>query len=577
MHRFFLSLTCLGILSAQPQLRIELGFHNGSIKSLSTDSAERFLVTASYDKTIRLWDIETGRQLNVLRPPIGGVDQGKMFAAAITPDGAMIAAGGRTGPKTHSIYIFHRASGRMLHRIPGLAGVTLHLAYSPDGLYLAASLGDGGVRLYRASNYKLTGQDKSYPGRTQWSAFSPAFAKDRLLATAAADGYVRLYRVQSNGRLRLLLRRKAERKDPPVNLAFSPDAEELAVSFDFDSYPVVEIWNARTLALLHRIADSGIGGTASRIAWSADGEFLYCAGTLGYAGSAIVRWGKRGRGQAEARETGDQATESSIAAILPLREGSLLFASGRPALGMLDANWKQVRLMTAPVPGYLGLSLNKKFLLSDDGLSLRFGYEQQARQPAWFSVVERRLTAGETAPGLSGKPPDGDSIEVIGAGTTYVLLNRRRLKLRDGEVGIAVADVPGGRQFLLASQWRLVLFDAEGNPRWEVPVPAIPEAVNVSGDGRLAVTAYNDGVIRWYGVNDGKELLAFFPHTDRKRWVLWTPDGYYDCSPGGEDLFSFHTNRGDSAAADFQPAAKLRSTYYRPDIVSRALPSEPVE
>jgi len=58
--------------------------------------------------------------------------------------------------------------------------------------------------------------------------------------------------------------------------------------------------------------------------------------------------------------------------------------------------------------------------------------------------------------------------------------------------------------------------------------------VNISSNGKLAVAAFGDGTIRWYRMSEGKELLALFPHGDRKRWVMWTPSGYYDTSPGGE-------------------------------------------
>jgi hypothetical protein len=66
-------------------------------------------------------------------------------------------------------------------------------------------------------------------------------------------------------------------------------------------------------------------------------------------------------------------------------------------------------------------------------------------------------------------------------------------------------------------------------------------------------------------------LLAFFPHNDRKRWVLWTPAGYYDASPGAEDLMGWHVNRGRDHEADFFPVSQFRSTYYRPDVAPRAL------
>ena len=80
-----------------------------------------------------------------------------------------------------------------------------------------------------------------------------------------------------------------------------------------------------------------------------------------------------------------------------------------------------------------------------------------------------------------------------------------------------------------------------------------------------------DGTIRWYRLTDGKELLALFPHPDRKRWILWTPSGYYDASPGGEDFIGWHLNNGPDRAADFFPASRFRSTYYRPDVIDRVL------
>ena len=96
-----------------------------------------------------------------------------------------------------------------------------------------------------------------------------------------------------------------------------------------------------------------------------------------------------------------------------------------------------------------------------------------------------------------------------------------------------------------------------------------PHMVNTNG--KVAVAGLYDGTIRWYRLTDGREILALFPHPDRKRWILWTPSGYYDASPGGEDFIGWHLNNGPDRAADFFPASRLRSTYYRPDVIDRVL------
>jgi hypothetical protein len=70
-------------------------------------------------------------------------------------------------------------------------------------------------------------------------------------------------------------------------------------------------------------------------------------------------------------------------------------------------------------------------------------------------------------------------------------------------------------------------------------------------------------------MEDGKELLAFFPHKDKKRWVIWTPKGYYDASPGGEDLIGWHINNRKDKEADFFPVSRFRDRFYRPDIIAK--------
>jgi hypothetical protein len=66
-------------------------------------------------------------------------------------------------------------------------------------------------------------------------------------------------------------------------------------------------------------------------------------------------------------------------------------------------------------------------------------------------------------------------------------------------------------------------------------------------------------------------LLALFPHTDKRRWVLWTPSGYYDGSPGAEEVIGWHVNNVNDRAADFFPISRFRAAYYRPDVVGKIL------
>ncbi len=80
----------------QPFLRIEIGMHTAPpIWAIGVDAACRTLATGSNDKTVRIWSLPDGKLERVVRWPIGVGDAGKVFATALSPDGRLLALGGR--------------------------------------------------------------------------------------------------------------------------------------------------------------------------------------------------------------------------------------------------------------------------------------------------------------------------------------------------------------------------------------------------------------------------------------------------------------------------------------------------
>lgn len=119
-----------------PVLRLETGMHTSMVNRIDIDRNQQFLVTGSEDKTVRVWEADTGRLLHVLRVPLGKGYLGRIFCVAISPDGATVAAGGWTGSNQsggQSIYIFDHQSGEIRYVIDGLPNVITHLRFSPDG------------------------------------------------------------------------------------------------------------------------------------------------------------------------------------------------------------------------------------------------------------------------------------------------------------------------------------------------------------------------------------------------------------------------------------------------------------
>ncbi len=549
--------------SRDPILRIETGMHVAPIRGIGVDRAGKFLVTASYDKTARVWELETGRLLRVLRVPIGEGVEGMLYSAAISPDGNTIAAGGWTkaGTSSNNIYLFDRESGRLVRRLTGLPNVAIYLTFSPDGAFLAATLGlKDGMRVWNTSDWAEVGRDTAYGDSSYCANFDGA----RRLVTSSWDGHLRLY----DSNMRLLAKRATPGGKRPGGVRFSPEGSKIAVGYE-DSTKV-DVLSGETLAPLYSTDNFGIGnGNMMSVAWSADGTFLYAGGTYQDKpdSNPIRRWRDAGRGH----YVDMPAASNTIFGIVPLPTVGIAYGAGGPAWGILDASDKQTHMQAGQIANYED---NPTGLLIDlTGLAIRFSYEQDGRSPAVFRITDRTLVPNPpTNMDLFAPRTNAPGISVTDWKSTYTpRLNSAPLKLKQYERSDCLAIAANGERFLLGTSFFIRLFNREGRELWNVPGPYIALAANISGDGRIALAAYGDGTIRWYRMTDGKELLAFSPHADRKRWVLWTPSGYYDASPGAEDLIGWHVNNGKDSAADFFPVGQFRGTYYRPDVISKIL------
>ncbi|MEK8015218.1 MAG: WD40 repeat domain-containing protein, partial [Candidatus Parabeggiatoa sp.] len=207
-----------------------------------------------------------------------------------------------------------------------------------------------------------------------------------------------------------------------------------------------------------------------------------------------------------------------------------------------------------------------------DGNTIHFGFEYGGKRPARFSVSEQSLILNPQ-PDRHLRSPDTTSLAITGwKNTASPKHYGKALSLKQYETARSLAIAPDKSKFLLGTIWYLRLFDIKGQLIWKVATPSEAWGVNISGDGKKAVAAYADGTIRWYNLDNGQELLAFFPHKDGKRWIAWTASGYYMTSADNADnLIGWHVNKGKDKAAHFYPAGALYAAYKRPDIVKKIL------
>lgn len=551
-----------------PILRIEGEMHTAIVRRLATDPTDTFLYSVSDDKTLRQWDLATGKAVKVFRVPISMGNDGKLFALDISPDGRHAAIAGWTGwewDERTSIYLIDLNTGRLLHRLTGITNIVNHLVYSPDGRYLAAMLsGKNGLRVFRVADGRLVFQDTEYGDQSYWASFDPL----GRLVTTCYDGYVRLY----DNNFRLLAKRRPIANDRPYSAEFSPAGNRIAVGFQ--NTPQVMVLNGKTLANEYLPDVRDVNLKLHAVAWSRDAQYLFAGGLHERNGKRLVRkWSDGGQSSpdGQVRHVDLEIDGDTVMSLLPLKDGGLAVASADPSLLVYNADNTRRFMLERPTAVFRGIGNGLR--INHDGSLVTFAYDPGGQGLASFDARALRLDPSPDSKS-QGRPPimQTPSTSLTGwRDQTGLKLNSIPLRLKNHEQSNSVAFAPDGKSFLLGTTFYLRLFTKDGNELWRQPAPATTWGVNVSGDGRWGVALFGDGTVRWFEMATGKPTLLLFPHNDRKRWVAWLPEGYYAASAGADTLVGWHKNSGRNELGIFYPVVQFNYVFHRPDLVRAAL------
>jgi hypothetical protein len=402
--------------------------------------------------------------------------------------------------------------------------------------------------------------DRGFAGATFGLAFGPGGA----LYAVSDDGYLRRYdsSLKLTGKVRTIGGRN------PNSVAADPTGTRLAVGYD--DTRAVDLFDARDLKEIGTADTADIdNGNLAEVAWSADGERLFAGGRYNSTIDGVSRFPIRTFTSA-GRKAGDDVpvAGSAILSMAPCGDATA-FSAGDPAFGLLTHAGVAV-----PFGGAHALNAEGKsgdaFMVSADGTRVQIGLGPGSRNAVLFDLSAATLSETSAAKTVGPATMAGLDLRDWRDSTTPSL-GGRPIALEEGEVSRAIAIRRDRSGFALGGDFSLLAFDASGKPIWARPVAAPVAGINIAGAGKVVVAVHRDGVIRWRRWKDGAELLALFIDPSDRRWVAWTPRGYYMASPGGDDLIGWQFNRGWRQQADFFPGSLFRERFNRPDIVRAVL------
>jgi WD40 repeat protein len=268
---YFLSV-CLGIIfilpissvfafaSEKPEIFVQLG-HSKEVQSVSFSPDGHYLVSAGQDKTVKLWDMATSREMRTFR------HEETVGSAAFSPDGRHILSGDWDG----KMRLWDIKTGKIIMSLAH-PSMVVTVAFSSDGKY-ALSAGGNALVYWDIKRGELIFNVES-TGNTVWAA---AFSKDGKYIVMCIESYgvpdtINIIDVKK----KIILKTFPAAEGRIRAVAFSPDGKSIiSGSGDNKKDSQLRVWNAASGELKKTFS---FRLPVQSVAFSPDGKYA-AAGT----------------------------------------------------------------------------------------------------------------------------------------------------------------------------------------------------------------------------------------------------------------------------------------------------------
>jgi eukaryotic-like serine/threonine-protein kinase len=511
------------------------------VTSVAVSPDGKRIVSGNYDKTVKVWDADTGQVILTFQN-----HRGSVMSVTFSPDGKRIVSGGYD----MTVKVWDADTGQEILTCGGHTDSVLGVAFSPDGTRLVSGGSDQAVKVWDATmgreTLTLMGHTKEVTG----VAFSPDGTR---LVSGSADQTVKVWDAATGAEI-LPLRGHT---GPVMSVAFSPDGKRLASgSADL----TVKVWDPTTGAEI--LALRGHTGPVTSVAFSPDGRRL----VSGSSWENTVRVWDAATGQLTRTFRGHTGQVSSVALMPDGRR--IVSGSWDNTLKVWDADANQE---TRTLKGHTGSVRSVAF--SPDGQRLVSGSWDQTVK-VWDTATGQETWTLRGHRGVVNSvafSPDGQRLVSGSWDQTVKVWNAdtgQEIGILRGHTNAvySVAFSPDGKR-LVSGSW-------DGTKRlWDPATgqltrtfrgqPNMLYSVAFSPDGKsLASGGSADGAVEVRDADTGEVILTLRGHTAPVNSVAFTPDGkrlvsgsadqtvkVWDAATGAEILaLSGHTGPVSSVA-----------------------------